>query len=172
MTSKQAILVGVDTQTLVWALDEIKSDNPGKEQRALWLMRYLTEVKAQVVISTVVIGELLVRVDSFKHPEFVASLERRFLVVPYNVRAASKAAADYARMEDLKDSGQPDARKCFKADLMIVAQAWESGATHFFSDDGRCRKMASRMGIEARPLPVLAPTTGPQIPLFGPSVDP
>jgi predicted nucleic acid-binding protein len=163
--SQDAIVVGVDTQTLIWALDELVSDDPAKEQRALWLMRQLTVSKAQVIVSTIIVGELLVGIEPAKHADFIESLRSRFQIVPFDVRGASKAAEEYSKNLDLKVPGE-GARKTFRADLCIAAQAWASGATQFFSDDARCRKFAERMGMRARPLPEHAPTTGTQSDLF------
>lgn len=160
-SNQDPIIVGIDTQTLIWALDEIDSDDPAKEQRAIWLLRHLTVSRAQVVVSTIVVGELLVGIDTTLHAGFVESLAARFHIVPFDVRAASKAAEEFSKNIDLKESGQ-GARKTFKADLSIVASAWASGATVFFADDERCRKLATRMGMIAKPLPEQSPTSGLQ----------
>lgn len=160
------LLVGVDTQTLIWALDEIESDDPAKEQRALWLMGYLTRIKAQVVISTVVLSELLIQIDPAKHADFIAALDRRFHIIPFDVAGARGTGAYYLVNKDVKMDGSVGARKIYKADLMIVSQAAAAGASIFFSDDAGCRKMATRLGMQAQPLPTQPPTIGPQMEMF------
>lgn len=157
-------IVGLDTQTLIWALDEIKSSEPEKTQRALWLLGYLSQIKARVVLSTVVVGELMTQMPPEKHAGFVQSLSNRFDIVPFDVKAASRSAEVFNSVKHLKGEGE-GARKTFKADLMIVSQAWASGAADFYSDDDRCRKLADRVGMRGLPLPTGRPTTsdGPML---------
>lgn len=162
----EPLIVGLDTQTLIWALGEIASSDAPKEHRATLLLDYLSKINARVILSTIVIGELLTDIDPSKHSAFIASLEEKFDIVPFDIRGASKAAAMYRLCEDLKNTGKPNARKTFKADLMIVAQAWASGVTIFFSDDAQCRAMATRMGLHARELPTQPATAGNSPMLF------
>jgi predicted nucleic acid-binding protein len=160
--SKTTLIVGLDTQTLIWALDEIESNEPEKENRALWLLDYLTAQKAQVVISTVVLGELLTDVPPSKHADFTAKLSQRFQIVPFDTVGASRSAALFSECLDLKPEDAKGRRKTYKADLMIVCQAWASGATVFYTDDERCGKMAKRAGMIPRPLPTYNPNPGKQ----------
>src|SRR5258706_3267638 len=84
-------IVSVDSMPLVWCL---RTQGPAEQcARAQWLFDQFTKRKTQIILSTVVLAEYLTLVDKANHPNVIAELKNRFLVLPFDERCASTAAA-------------------------------------------------------------------------------
>lgn len=152
--------VAVDTQALIWG--GIRRGIPGigglspadaeKEKRSRFLMHDLDEAKAQIVIPSIVVAELLLPIDPQHHGTFLAVMTQRFRCPPFDLPATSLAASlwQYGHSLPAQEQGK---RTVLKADVMIVATAKVHGVRFFYSDDQSCRKLAERAGLVARPLP-------------------
>lgn len=138
--------------SLVWGLRSIHSDDAEMEERAAILLRQLEEDKAQVVVPSIVLAELLTDMDEEKHSEFIATMSGQFFIAPFDVRAASLSAQLYMRHRNLRKKKAKNDRKIFRTDTLIIASAKTAGARVFFSNDKRSRKIASSV-MEARDLP-------------------
>lgn len=136
-------LIALDTMILIWGIRRGgKASQKGREHRAGILLRTLEEQKAQVVVPTISIAELLVPVPREDHGKFINELQKRFICPPFDVQAASIAADLWRQNSTLTEIDQLS-RKTLKADVQIIATAKAAGATKFFSHDRKCRKLTA-----------------------------
>jgi predicted nucleic acid-binding protein len=156
------VSVAIDAMVLIWGLKSAqhKGKKPSAHdvemrRRTRILFEELAEDKETVVVSAVVAAEVMAGIDPADHPNFVAELQGRFFLPPFNLQAASVAATLWRATRVLPKDEQPD-RKTLKADVMIVAAAKVAGATKLFSHDGNLKKLAARAGITASDLPMTA----------------
>jgi predicted nucleic acid-binding protein len=145
---------------LIWGIQEARTgatpagqDVPEMRRRAEILLEELFERKEKIVVPSVMVAELLVKIDSSKHGEFVAALQERFFCPPLDLRA-SAVAAELLQKYRPPPEAEHHARSIVKADVFIVATAKVAGATVFHSHDPKCRKIAELAGMEAKDLPV------------------
>ncbi|UCC31796.1 MAG: PIN domain-containing protein, partial [Phycisphaerales bacterium] len=114
-------IVGVDTMVLVWGLrSRSTSASDELETRAQILLKLLEEDKAEIVVPTIVVAELLIPIKVGKHGDFIAELRRRFICPPFDLQAASLAADLWQRHRELPRKDQL-ARNVLKADVLIIA---------------------------------------------------
>lgn len=157
MSNTKPIRAAFDTQVVAWALrDNDPEDDEHKEKitRANLLVTKLSNMKAVVVIPTIVISEVLARVDETNRSNFVSALQESAFLAPFDLKAAILAARLFNDHHTLVERGTTGDRRFFKADTMIVASAKIAGATEFYSFDERCRKMADAAGMDGRDLPL------------------
>lgn len=147
------MIVALDTMILIWGIR--RGGKPSQrqlEQRAKILLRQLEDDRAQIVVPSIVIAELLVPVLPANHGAFIIELQRRFLCPPFDVHAASLAA----QLWQLNHTAKPAerlGRRTLKADVQIVAAAKVAGATRFCSNDRKCRRLAEQLSLTALDLP-------------------
>ncbi len=142
--------IAIDTMTLIWG---IRKDGPDEQQkRAKFLFQKLEEEKAQVIVPAIVVAEYLVPVRQDERDRVAALLGESFRVVPFDIRCTVLAAQIFGQFKKGKASKTVGGRDLLKADAMIVASAKAAGASVFYTDDKRCRKMAGSV-MEARGLP-------------------
>lgn len=153
-------MTGIDTMVLIWGMQEAHAgspragqDVPDMRRRAEILIQELSEQNEQIVVPTVMVAELLVKIDPRKHGDFIAVLQGRFFCPPFDLRAGSVAAALWQKHKQLPQSQQL-ARSILKADVLIVATAKVAGATTFYSHEPKCRKLAELAGMQGKDLPV------------------
>ena len=153
--AKSQSLVAIDSMILVWG---IRKEGPeDRLERAKWLFAKLDHDQSQIVVPSIVIAEYLSHVDVRKHAETIELMNNRFIISPFDVRAASLAADLFRQgLEERGDKGSPDGRKCLRADSLIVATARSQGVSVFYSHDKHCRTMATRARMEAFDLPTTA----------------
>ncbi len=136
---------------------------PEMQRRARLLMKLLDEQKAQIVIPSVIIAELLAGIDPAKHARVMGEFHDRFFCPPFDVNACPLAARLWQFERGLPgiQIGLPPVerseRRILKSDILIVATAKMAGATMFYSHDEKCRRLATEAGMQARELPT---TTG------------
>lgn len=137
------ILVGVDSMTLVWG---IRKQGPSEMlERARLLFHQLDRDKRQIVVPAIVVAEYLSHVDEKYHAEQIELMRSTFVMPPFDVRAASLAARLFQIGQSGRgNKGEADARKCLRADSLIVATAKMVGAKSFYSHDKNCRSMAEK----------------------------
>ena len=119
----------VDTHTVVWGVRKVAT--PGQEDmipRAEAFLNQCDKDGHRVIVPTIVLGELLAGVPVETHPEFIRSIQRRFLLAPFD----AAAALVYGRLWQVhKERVIPEARQELpgitraevKADHMIAAVA-------------------------------------------------
>jgi hypothetical protein len=91
--------------------------------------------------------------SSSEHAGVIAAISARFIVAPFNVRAASHAARLVRKGQALRPKGHAGGRAWLRTDSLIVATAIAYGAKVFYSGDKGCRELAKGEGIDARDLP-------------------
>ncbi|MGE3181412.1 MAG: type II toxin-antitoxin system VapC family toxin [Phycisphaerae bacterium] len=143
-------IVAIDSQTLIWAIRGEGSED--QKNSANWLFQELQEWKAQVIIPSICLAEYLVPIPVDHHRDVIASLSR-FIIAPFDVRCASTAAKLFMEEKPKREMSAHSSRKVLKADCMIVATASTHGAQKFYSNDTRCRKIATRANLLAEDLP-------------------
>ena len=126
------------------------------QRRSLILLDLLQERKEKIIVPTVMVSELLLGVEPKFHGDYIAELQRRFFCPPYDLRAAALAAELWLYHRGLPKEEQVQ-RSVLRADVMIIATAKVSGATEFYSHDGKCRKLATKAGMTALDLPLNHP---------------
>lgn len=153
-------MTGVDTMVLIWGMQEAQTgpapagqDVPEMRRRAEILIEELSDQGERIVVPTVMVAELLAKIEPRKYGDFIATLQERFFCPPLDLRASALAAELWQRHRSLPlDQQLP--RIILKADVLIVATARVAGARIFYSHEPKCRKVAELAGMESRDLPV------------------
>ena len=146
-------LACIDTQILYWVLvKKPPLSRPDAVDKALNLFRWMHEKKFQVIIPTLVVGEVLVSVPLAKHSEVLKQFERDWMVVEFDLRAASEFAK--LRQRYLSDNsprelqqmlnGEP--KRVIIADMMILGVAIANKADYLVTDDNPL--LATACGIQ------------------------
>lgn len=151
-------LVCFDSNFVVWGVK--RQATPGQEDninKAVFLLDQLGGEDKQVVIPSIVLGEVLASFPPELQSAFVAMLEQNFIVAPYD----SVAAVQYARMWQNRAQNRArdtaHTRDETKADYMIAAIAVVNGCEAIYSNATGLRRFASEhirvIGIEDITLP-------------------
>ena len=156
--------VSIDTMTLIWGVQGFgaKSGNlrqpdlKEKQFRARVLLELLEDRKEEIVIASVVVSEFLIGVPSARHKDFLAAIDKRFRVHPFDLPACALAASLWLQHKKHPPAGQAD-RTCLKADMLIVATAKLAGSAVFYTNDANCRNLASLANMRAEDLPTKHP---------------
>jgi predicted nucleic acid-binding protein len=147
---------------MVWGMDSArhpkKTDETKIEEsirRSKYLLRELSDPEIHVVVPMICVAEVIAPLPDAKRGEFIAELQERFVLQPFDTRAAAIAA----KLRELSASAGKDTqygRLVLKADTLIVASAKSAGATVFYTNDVNCRKLANII-MEGKDLPTIAP---------------
>lgn len=129
--------VGLDTMTMIWGLQGIepRGGNPQQmnltemQQRAVILLDILEEQKEKIVVPSVMVAELLVKVDLADHSNYLAELQRRFFIPLFDLPASALAATLWVKHKSLPKAEQMG-RTTVKSDVMIVATIKIAGASN------------------------------------------
>jgi predicted nucleic acid-binding protein len=114
--------------------------------KAQYLLETLESEKATLVIFSVVLAECLTGVRISQRLSFIAKMESRFRISPFDGRAA----LEYAQL-----AAPPDAsRENNKFDMQIVATAIASGVDVLYSEDTDVHEIG-RERLDVRRLPKL-----------------
>jgi len=154
-------VIAIDSMVLVYAgLVPRKSNEKSKEleelaiRAKLLLHMHRTDT---IVLPTVAVSEILVPVPKGQRGILAAKLSERFLCPSFDLSAAAIAASLWSQYKKLPSDLKYKKRPVLRADAMIVAAAKAAGATKFFSNDKRCRALASIV-MEGCELPTRDPT--------------
>ncbi|HEX3151370.1 MAG TPA: PIN domain-containing protein [Gemmataceae bacterium] len=153
-------MTALDTMALIWGIQE--SGNPKQANlremqcRAAILIEMLDDDSEKICIPCISVSELLVKVDDKDHAAFVASLQKSFFCPSFDIRASVLAAKLYQQHKKLSPEEQTG-RTTLGSDVKIIATAKIAGATAFYSNDKKCRKLATLAGMTARDLPTKHP---------------
>lgn len=143
-------LVSIDTQILIWG---VRADGPeDKRSRAKSLLEQLGTNKNHVIISSVAVAEFLIPVHDSNKSKVISAVSETFTIMPFDARCCELASRLYTQWKPRYQDGAPGTRDFLKADAMIVATAKIFGATIFYSEDKRCREMASSV-LDAKEMP-------------------
>ena len=143
------VLAVIDTQILSYANTETPSAEGEFIQLSLDFFDYLSHKKYEIIIPSIVIGELLVAIPEDKQKQELSKLSQLYRIVPYDIMCGAKFAEltrnklIKTRRKDILQSNDPYVTKhLVKADVMIMATAIRYGATVIFSDDRDMKKLA------------------------------
>ena len=149
------LIVSLDSMTLVWGIR--KKGQPDKVKHARYLFELLEKEEAQIIIPSVVIAEFVIPFKTRKEREdVIARMRDRFLIASFDARDAILAAELWVAGKSGRQMKKDDARVCLRADSLIIATAYNHGARVFYTDDGDCFNMASKV-MEAKRLPTIPP---------------
>lgn len=117
--------------------------------RAADFIKWLSKQKCNVIVPSIVVGEVLLPVDPVAHTDALSEFSTKWIVVDYDIRAARRFA-EISRSRAVKDikkeiqKANPDVtRSHLKADMMILATALIHGADHLYTHDGDFLKIAN-----------------------------
>ena len=139
------MLVCFDTNILIWGIRGIATS--GQEHmviRAKKYMLHLSNNNIKVLLPTPVIAEYLTRYDAESRKQQIEFLQERFRIAPFDLPAASMAAAIQNRrnlISGLKEEFGGN-RGSIKTDCQIIAVATVAGADTIVSHDAALRKLA------------------------------
>lgn len=142
-------IVCVDTQILFWAT--VRQATKGAEEflpLAAALMRWIAKQKHQVIVPTIVVGELLIPVAEQDQFSVMKQFSQDWMIVDYDLNAAltfAKLRRDQlakTRMRDLRRMSPDVTKRELVADLMIIATAMAHGAETIYSHNKDLRALA------------------------------
>jgi predicted nucleic acid-binding protein len=151
----------LDNHILIWGVRGVATQ--GQEEminRAQALFEDLDADDTDIMVPAVVVAEFLAGVPKPQHVGLLDVLNRRFQVVPFDVRTAAIAAELWRDAAESNPHLRDQIREAFpgterakiKADLMILASALARGADVLYTHDGPL-KTAADGRIEVRNLP-------------------
>jgi hypothetical protein len=154
------MIVCLDSHIIVWGIKE--EATPGQENmipKAKLFFAWLDEQKHDVIIPSVVVGELLMRVPATEHEKVTQFFEKRFRVPSFDLMCASKYAEIWQKRNedktiDFLKKKMNATREEIKADCQIVAIAIVQKAQCIYSYDDKLKKFAEGF-IEVRQMPHL-----------------
>lgn len=137
----------IDTHILIWGVQGVsRSSQSEMIVRAKALFAKLDKEKVKVVVPSVVVGEFLLGLPVEQQPAYQELVSRRFVVVPYDLRAAIlfsriwHSKKSQGEIEAIKQSGLT--RHELRVDTMIVATAIASGAVTIFGFDKGVKRLS------------------------------
>ncbi len=142
----------LDTQIIRWGLFNQESQTHNAFElvdKARKFIRWLDEKNIEVIVPSIIIGELLSIFPAQEHAKSLQLFSSEWMVVDYDVRAARQYANmryDHSikqMMADIKASNPYATRKQLTADLMIIATAKVHGAEKIYSHDKDFLKLAA-----------------------------
>lgn len=147
--------VGIDSNILIYAMqtdaDFMRINDPMERSQAqilskaaLRLLARIRDKKSQVFLSTISLGECLVKVPPSQHNDAIRIIRKMCTLVDYNVRAATIAAT----MVDLAKAANRDLRlridrPVLMADVKIIASLRVARVSKIYMNDEACCKLAN-----------------------------
>jgi predicted nucleic acid-binding protein len=156
MTESNKSPVGIDTNILIYATrsqsqllaitDVAKRDECRKLSRyAIRLIDRLRNEEKPILLSTISLGEYLVKVKASDHSRVTKELESLFSIVGYSQKAASKAAEMAACTSLPKRAAREQGdRMVVAADTKIMASLIAAGATTIYLNDKRACQLGKQ----------------------------
>lgn len=135
--------VTLDTNALIWGIK--KECTPGQEdmlRRADLLLDHLSDEKVRLVLPAISFAELMAPLNEQERIEFARKVEEKFVIVPFDTRAAHFAPVLWQAHRSLAPSERIKSRRVLKADVLIIASAYAAGVRSFYSNDKGFRRLA------------------------------
>lgn len=150
----------IDSNTFIWGIK--KKAVEGQEEmipRAEHLFEWLEEQGHQILIPTVVIAEVLAPEPLEKYPVLMDIINKSFMVVDFDVRAASRYGQLFMnKISTVKKTAKKNnvpAQK-MKIDHLLISCALIHGAACIYTTDKGLRAFGENY-IDIRDLPPLPP---------------
>ena len=136
-------MVTFDTMSFIWGIQQ--TSRPSQSHMIDWTRQLIKDLDKRIKISitSIVIGEYLAHFDADDLAVQLASIQRDFVVLPYDARAASIAAQLWQKRHEIAD---PPKRNVLKADIQILGCAIAGGAKTIYSHDEDIHKLATISG--------------------------
>ena len=148
----------IDSNTFIWGIK--KKAVAGQEDmipRAEYLFDWLNDEGHQILIPTVVIAEVLAPEPLEKYPVLMETINKGFMVVDFDVRAASRYGQLFInKIPEVKNAAKASNIKVqkMKVDHLIISCALIHGAACIYSTDNGLRIFGQKY-IDVRDLPQL-----------------
>lgn len=156
MAKNEDRIIYLDTHTLIWGIQKICST--GQElmkDKALSFIKSSLAENASFMISSVVLGEFLAGIPEASHRDFLNSLSRNFIIVPFDTSAALEAAKlSQKHFHSLKK--EYGSRNILKDDIKILASALVYKPTEIILNDNKFLDLAKQY-LKASELPEIPP---------------
>jgi len=153
---------GLDSVTLIHAFQELIPgvSNPNREVEmaggAKILMQSLEIEGVTIVVPTVVASEYLAGIDPDHHEATLTAFRESFDMPCFDLKAASIAAKLW-RTHGAIPAAEQLGRLVLKSDVLIIATLKACGVAHYYSNDGRSRRLAEQAGLLPHDLPEQSP---------------
>ena len=145
----------VDTQILFWSLvQKAPPNDPDAIKKALNLFRWLDEQGFNLIVPSLVVGELLVPVPPEQHGTIIKQVQENWIVVDFDI----KVAAEFARLRHkyLSETARRQLQQMMSgvphrtivADMMILATALANKADYLITDDIGMSKLAGSNNLD------------------------
>lgn len=154
------MILCIDSHTFIWGLK--RKCNIGDEhlmERAIYLFDWIDENKHQVMMPTVVLGEVLSPEPLERYPVILDMIKKNFIVPDFDQRAALKYAQLFTnRIDDLKKQMKEQGidKQKMKIDHLIISCALVGGANCIYSCDKGLKAFGQKY-IDIKDLPQLPP---------------
>lgn len=159
----------IDAHTFIWGLKQ-KCDEGDEHlrDRAIHLFKFIDDNKHQVMLPTVVLGEVLSVEPLENYAVIMDKIGKNFIVADFDQRSSMKYAQLFMnKIEELKKLSQENeiSRQKMKVDHLIVACAIVGGANCIYSHDKGLKAFGQKY-IEVKDLPPLPPPQAIQTGIF------
>lgn len=147
------LVAALDTMAWIWALKPTgQAKNEAERvncERAASLFTWLENQQAQIIIPAICAAELLTPLEEPEQNKMLALIAGRCRPAMFDLSSAALAAhlQRLALADREKQPANKPARHILRADTLIVASAKTAGATHFFTEDRRCKSIAVNAGL-------------------------
>lgn len=157
-------MICLDTNMMIWAVQNAREhDGKPMAQRARRYLEFLHSQSKQVVLPAPAVAEYLVGIPELQRRGQLELLEKRFIVLAFDVATSLFAANLLSRHGELKqiqtECGIP--RQLIRVDAMIVAIAARYQVEALISHDKGLRKLASMANVNAIEIPDIPPEPDP-----------
>ncbi len=133
-------LVCFDTNFVIWGVKKQAAVSQGNNiAKVAYLLETLEQQNKQILIPSIVLGEVLASLPADQQLSFVALIRQSFIFAPYD----AGAAVQYAQMWQKRARDTGYTRNETKADYMIAAIAVANRCDAIYSNDEGLRKFAS-----------------------------
>lgn len=152
----------IDSNTFIWGIK--RKANPDQQDmipRAEYLFQWIDDNKHQILLPSVVLGEILVPEPLERYPVILEKISKNFIIQDFDARAASRYAQLFTnRLDAIKKIAKENNidNQQMKVDHLIIACALVAGANCIYSFD-KGLKAFGQTYIDVKDLPQLpAPT--------------
>lgn len=154
------MIICIDSNIIIWGIK--KQASTGQEiniAKAEYFFEWADENGHEIIIPSVVLGEILVPEPAEIRQRYVEILSSAFLIVNFDTRAALKYAQIlHNRLPEIKSIAEANsiAKQRMKIDHTIIATAVVNNANCIYSNDGGLKGFAAGH-IDVRDLPSRPP---------------
>ncbi len=150
-------IICLDTQIVIWGVK--KQATPDQSEmilRAEYLLEKFQSNGTKILVPAIVVAEILAGIDERKHDQFTQSMNKFFIVPPFDTQAAQHFAKMWMANKALRNklSTKGITRSEMKADCLIVATAVARGCSCVYSHDDQLGKFAHGH-IDVKELPTV-----------------